>query len=227
MPGPADIIETYVTADTLDRELDGWMAEVAPYQWRGAKPLDVATSALLVVDMNKPFVEEGYPLSTPNGRAVLPRIAQTVDAFRRAGRPVIWIIQGHHSVAHDRGDHLSAWWTTPILEGTSDVELPTGLQAHPEEKIIMKRRYSGFYATDLELTLRNLGITAVAICGLITNVCPYTTAFDAFMRDLDVYYLADGTAAFNRDLHVNSLRTIAGWCGYVVRANEVMEWLEG
>lgn len=225
MAGPQDIFETYVTAETLDRETDGWLAEIAPYQWRGVKPMEVGATALLVVDMNQTFVEGG-PLSTPGARAVLPRIAELVGAFRAAERPVLWAIQGHHSVASDRGEHLSAWWPTPILEGTPDVALPAALAARPDEKIIMKRRYSAFYQTDLELTLRCLHISQLVICGVLTNVCPFTTAFDAFFRDLDVYYPADGTAAGNRELHVGALRSIAGWCGYVVRTREIMDWLK-
>ena len=68
-----------------------------------------------------------------------------------------------------------------------------GLEVAAGEKAIVKRRYSGFYQTDLECTLRNLGITQVTICGVFSHICPYTTAFDAFFRDLGVFYPADGT----------------------------------
>ena len=110
---------------------------------------------------------------------------------------------------------------------TVQLALPVELAARPDEKIIMKRRNSAFYQTDLELTLRCLGIRQLVICGVLTNVCPFSTAFDAFFRDLDVYYPADGTAAFNRELHVGALRTIAGWCGYVVRARDICRWVLG
>ncbi len=226
MTGPQALIESYVTPETLDAETERWLAEIAPYRWQETPPLRAEATALLVVDMNNIFVEGG-PLSTPGARAVRPRIAELVAAFRNAERPVLWAIQGHHSVAHDRGEHLSAWWPSPILEGTPDVELPVALTARPDEKVIMKRRYSAFYATDLELTLRCLHVSQLVICGVLTNVCPFSTAFDAFFRDFDVYYPADGTAAFNRELHVGALRTIAGWCGSVVHVREIAAWLEG
>ena len=163
--------------------------------------------------------------SSPNARAILPRLTSLVDGFRSAGRPVLWIAQGHHSVAHDRGKRLASWWPTPILEGSDDVAMATGLDVAPGEKVIVKRRYSGFYQTDLECTLRCLEIEHLVICGVLTHVCPYTTAFDAFSRDFWVYYPADCTASLNRDLHIAALRSIAGWCGYVVRSREVMGWL--
>ena len=90
------------------------------------------------------------------------------------------------------------------------------------EKVIIKRRYSGFYQTDLELTLRNLEVTQIVIAGVFTHICPFTTAFDAFARDLCVYYPADATATMNRELHVAALKIVAGWCGYVVTTRNIV-----
>ena len=227
MPGPQEIKEDYVTAATIEAELTAWMAAVASFQWRPVPPVTPEAAALLIVDMNRPFVEPGCLLSTPSAPAIVPRLAQVVAAFRQASRPVLWLVQGHHSLQHDRGAHLAAWWPTMIHAGTDDVAMAAGLEPLPEEKTILKRRYSGFYQTDLELTLRCLGVSQVVIGGVLTNVCPYATAVDAFMRDLDVYYLADGTAAFNRELHVCALQNIAAWCGAVVTAGEVSGWLGG
>ena len=225
MPGPEEIAETYVTTDTLDAELAQWMKEVGPYQWREMETFRKEAAALLVVDMTRPFVDKGRPLASPNARSIIPRLAELVKGFRAAERPVLWTVQGHHSVQHDRGRRLSSWWPTPILEGTGDVEMATGLEVREGEKVIMKRRYSGFYQTDLECTLRCLEVEQLVICGLFTHVCAYATAFDAFFRDFCVYYPADCTASLNRNLHLGALCSIAGWCGYVVRAHDVIEWL--
>jgi len=224
MPGPQDLAETYVTAETLDAELEGWLNELKPYQWREVEPFRKEAAALLVVDMTKPFVERG-PLASPNARAIVARIASLVESFRSALRPVLWIVQGHHSVQHDRGKRLSSWWPVPLLEGTDDVEMTSGLDVMPDEKVIVKRRYSGFYQTDLECTLRCLGVEQLVICGVITNVCPFATAFDAFFRDFCVYFPADCAASLNRDLHLAALRSIAGWCGYVVRTRDIIKSL--
>ena len=225
-PGHHLIHETYVTCETLDAELEHWMQAVAPYQWRTPDPLLRDQAALLVVDMTQPFVDDASrPLYTANARAILPRVANLADAFRSAGRPVLWIVQGHHSVEHDRGPRLSAWWPTPLIEGTNDVQMANGLSVAPGEKIIVKRRYSGFHQTDLECTLRCLAVTHTVVCGVFTHVCPMLTAFDAFMRDFAVYYVADATASLNRSLHLSALQSVAGWCGRVVRAREVVERL--
>lgn len=218
--------EVYAHAESIDAELEGWMREVRPYCWRDVERLQPERAALLVVDMTKPFAEDDTrPLFTPNAQAIVGRVAELVQGFRSVKRPVIWLVQGHHSVADDRGEHLSSWWPSPLLEGTSDVEMASGLQVGSDEKVIVKRRYSGFYQTDLECTLRCLGVTQVVMCGTLTHVCPFATALDAFMRDFAVYYPADGTASVNRGLHISALQGVAGWCGYVVRAREILEWL--
>jgi ureidoacrylate peracid hydrolase len=222
MAGPKDFAASYVTAQTLDAELADWMKAIAPFCWRAVEPVQPGRVALLVVDMNRPFVDDGRPLSSPNARAVLPRIRELVEAFRAANRPVLWIVQGHHSVAHDRGGRLASWWPSPIMEGTTDVELAQGLAARGDEKIILKRRYSGFYQTDLELTLRCLGIEQVVICGVLSHVCPLFTAADAFSRDLCVFYPPDATASLNRELHLSALRIVAGWLGHVTPARQII-----
>jgi nicotinamidase-related amidase len=227
MPGPEQLVEAYVTSETLDAKLAEWLAAVAPYQFRQVPPLEPSGSALLVVDMTRPFVEGAPPLSTPAAAAVLPRVGRLVDAFRRADRPVIWLAQGHHSVAHDRGALLEQWWPGAIPAGGAAAEMPAGLDVGAGEKVIVKRRYSGFHQTDLDLTLRCLGIGSVVVCGVLTNVCPFVTAMDAFMHGYRVYYPADATGAFNEPLHVTSLCTAAGWFAHVVATAQVRDWLAG
>ena len=106
--GIEGVAETYVTLETLDHELEAWLDETEPFRWRPVAPVAVDKLALLVVDMTKPFVDSQRPLATPNARAIIPRIRKLVHGFRAASRPVIWVVQGHHSVDHDRGPHLSS-----------------------------------------------------------------------------------------------------------------------
>lgn len=224
--GLEEIAEPYVRENTLDQELDNWLNEIKPYRFRQPEEISTGEVALIVVDMTRPFVNSGRPLASPNGRVIVPRISSLIEAFRAVSRPILWVVQGHHSVAHDRGDRLASWWPLPLLEGTDDVEMAVGLQVQKGEKVIMKRRYSGFYQTDLDLTLRNLGVRQTVICGVLTNVCPYLTAFDAFHRDFCVYFPADCTASLNRELHVTALKNVAAWCGYVVPSREIISQLK-
>ncbi|HLA38346.1 MAG TPA: isochorismatase family cysteine hydrolase [Candidatus Glassbacteria bacterium] len=106
---------------------------------------------------------------------------------------------------------MRQWWPATPLEGSPDTELADGIVRLPGDKLIPKRRYSAFYATDLELTLRSQNIRQIVVAGVFTNVCVEATVRDAFMRDIFVFVPADATAAFNEELHLGSLRTMALW----------------
>jgi ureidoacrylate peracid hydrolase len=227
MPGIREVVEQYVAEETLESKTDQWMQAITAYGWRRVEALDPVHSALLVVDMTRPFVDPGRPLASPNAPVILPKIRRLLQAFRAVRRPVIWLIQGHHSVEADRKPLLDSWWPSCILEGTADVEVAEGLSVEQGEKVIIKRRYSGFYQTDLELTLRSLEVNTVVICGVLTNVCPYLTAFDAFYRGFRVYYPADGTASLNESLHLSALRNISAWAGHVVTCGQIADWTGG
>jgi ureidoacrylate peracid hydrolase len=220
-----EVVEQYVTAETLESKTKQWMQQISAYRWRQVEALEPGQSALLVVDMTRAFVDPGRPLASANAAVILPKIRQLLEAFRSAMRPVIWLIQGHHSVEADRRPLLDSWWPSPILEGTPDVEVAEGLSVNQGEKVIIKRRYSGFYQTDLELTLRSLKVSSVVICGVLTNVCPYLTAFEAFYRGFRVYYPADGTASLNESLHLSALGNVAAWAGHVVTCAWIVAWL--
>ena len=101
--GIQEVVEQYISPDTLEKKTALWIEEIAAYRWREIEWIDSAATALLVVDMTRPFVDAGGPLASPNSAVILPRVNELLEAFRTGGKPVVWLIQGHHSVAADRG----------------------------------------------------------------------------------------------------------------------------
>ena len=67
----------------------------------------------------------------------------------------------------------------------------------PRDILLEKPRFGAFHGTDLELILRSLGIDTIIITGIATNVCCETTAREATVRDLRVFFLSDGTTTFD------------------------------
>ena len=63
--------------------------------------------------------------------------------------------------------------------------------------MIKKHRYSAFFATDLDLILREWGITSVIISGTTTENCCHATARDAMFHNYKVVFLADATGTFD------------------------------
>lgn len=95
------------------------------------------------------------------------------------------------------------------------------LDLRADDQIVDKTRYSAFYGTWLEAYLRRTGVEQVVICGVMTNCCCESTARDAFMRDLDVFVVADAMATETRDLHAASLASMAHACSSVLQVDEL------
>ena len=212
--------DKYISTETLDRVTDSHLEKIKPYNCRELTFVP-DSSALIIVDMQRFFLEPGSPLFTPNGAAILPRVKSLLDAFRRAGRPVIFAAQQNMGQYQDRGATLRLWWPVIPKEGSPEVQIHPELEPIHGEKVIHKRRYSSFYATDLELSLHSMRVRQVVVCGLFTNVCVEATVRDAFMRDFFVFLPADACACLNEDLQLGALRTISGWFARVCTVRDL------
>jgi isochorismate hydrolase len=93
--------------------------------------------------------------------------------------------------------------------------------------VIVKCRYSAFTGTPLDMVLRSLGVEDLIIGGVMTNLCCETTARDAFNRDFNVFFLGDGTATANQELHASALRNISYGFGRVLAVAEAVQILRG
>jgi ureidoacrylate peracid hydrolase len=214
------IHEHYISAESLDTKTSSYLDQLAPYNQR--KPefrLDEA--ALVLVDFQRCFLDPDHQLYSVNTQAVLARAVELTNFFRAGKRPVLYTLQKNKGLEIDRGPVLRNWWPAVPLEDSPETDSVDELKPLPGEKVIPKRRYSGFYSTDLELSLRTMGVSQVVVAGVFTNVCVEATVRDAFMRDYLVFLPADTTAAHNEQLHLGSLRTMAMWFASVCRVSDL------
>ncbi len=161
-------------------------------------PIVPEKTAMIVVDMQNDFVQEGAPGEKPPARAMVPRLNQLLDVCRAHKILVIYI---HHVI---RGGNIDAGRLADLFEnvrnskmliaGTKNVEIYDGLKPKPGDLVVAKPRYSAFYGTDLEAILRSKGIDTLIISGTVTTVCCDSTVRDAFSRDYKVIFLSDGNA---------------------------------
>lgn len=165
-------------------------------------PIIPEKTAMLVVDMQNDFVQEGAAIEVPRARAMVPRLNRLLDACRSHSILVIYIhhvIRGGDIDAGRLADHHEAVRDNKaLLAGTPNVEIFEGLKPHASDLMVAKPRYSAFYGTDIEAILRSKGIDTLIVSGTVTNVCCDSTTRDAFSRDYKVIFLSDGTAT--RDL---------------------------
>jgi nicotinamidase/pyrazinamidase len=138
-------------------------------------------SAVLVVDMLRGFMEEGYPLYIgAESRKIIPNILKLLDKEISHGSIIIFICDNH-----DPDDLEFKMFPPHCIAGTAEAEIIPELAMYKGE-IIPKKRYSGFYGTNLEEKLLKLAPDKLIICGVLTNICVMHTTADARNRDYEV-----------------------------------------
>lgn len=150
--------------------------------------------ALLIIDMQNDFLTPGSRLFNAGGRRLVPAVNGLAEAARAHGVPVVWVVQGHRAGQVDFGREADI--SPPhCVEGTPGAALADGLRVRPGDLTVVKRRYSGFFGTDLDQLLRCLGRDRVVLAGINTDGCVLATALDAQARDYGVTVVADATSA--------------------------------
>jgi len=216
-------MESYVTPESIAAKGQLWLKKIAPFNQHQMQ-LSKEKAALLVIDMQRFFLDPASPTFTCGGRAILPTLKGLIEAFRGAGRPVIYARHVHHPDRLDAGI-MEWWWEGMCLEGSPESEVHDDIAPLPNEKVILKHRYSAFYNTDLETVLRCLKIEDLVISGIMTNMCCESTARDAYYRDYRVFFLADGTGSINEEMHLASLLNLAFGFAFITTADLVKEQL--
>jgi len=164
-----------------------------------SSPIDVDRTAVLVIDMQNDFVEEGAPLEFPEGRRVIPAIQKILDAARSRGMAVVYAAHVHRPGGADMGIHRDLY--PPVAAGEALVDGGRGVEIHPElaplpgEPVVKKHRYNSFYATDLEIILRGLGVETVVLTGMTTECCVLGTARGALERGFRSLVVKDACAS--------------------------------
>lgn len=210
-----------------DRPLVGcdWKAAIAEYD-RPEVVFRPNKAALLVVDMQNVFASPEGSTFLPMSVPVCERIFELVQTCRQSGVPVIFTRHVHVN-PHTDGGAMARWWSSLVLEGTEEAELVDVLRPQAGERVIVKCRYSAFVGTSLEMILRSLNVEDLIVGGVMTNLCCETTARDAFNRDFNVFFLGDGTASVNEELHISSLKNISYGFGRVLSIFEAQQILHG
>lgn len=206
-------MDYYITEKNLSEKTSSWLERIKPFNTHTME-LNKNKSALLVIDMQKFFLNPESPTFTCGGIAILSNVKRLISAFRNSGRPVIFTKHIHNPNKSDVGI-MEWWWEGMCLEGSPESEIINDIAPLENEKIILKHRYSAFYNTDLETVLRCLKIEDIVISGIMTNMCCESTARDAYYRDYRVFFTADATGSINEEMHLASLLNLSFGFAYV------------
>ena len=187
--------------------------------------LALGRPALAVVDMQNDFVDPDVGSYAIGTERMVTRIGRVVAAARLARVPIVYSQEVHRADGLDGGrllwDGRSGWVTgkhpraapgeppaPPCIEGTEGFEIVGELAPEPGDIRILKRRFSIFVGTELDMNLRRLGVDTLLIVGVCSDVCVLWTTGDAYQRDYRVHVLEDCVAGTSRQGHEAALAII-------------------
>ncbi len=193
-------------------------------------------SALIVIDMQNAYASPGGYLDLAGfdvsaTRPVIENIKTAVSAAREAGMTIIWFQNGWDdryieaggpgSPNYYKSNALKTMRKRPELQGTLlakggwDYELVAELTPQPNDIVLPKSRYSGFFNTPLDSILRSRGIRHLVFTGIATNVCVESTLRDGFFLEYFGVVLEDAThqagPAFAQQAALFNIETFFGW----------------
>jgi len=146
--------------------------------------------------MLRGFLEKGHPLYIgAEARQIIPNIQRLLDEELNQDSRIFFICD-----RHDPDDLEFRMFPPHCIAGTAEAEVIPELAGYPAE-IIPKKRYSGFFATELEEKLKKLKPDKLIICGVLTNICVLHTTADARNRDHEVEIPVDCVASPDEAAH--------------------------
>ena len=225
-----------------------------------AKPepiaIDAAKTAVIVVDMQNDFGAEGgmfqrAGIDISMIQAAVAPTAKVLASARKEGIKIIYLKMAFKPDLSDAGPSDSALFARRLkkMKFGTKVKSPNGadsgilirdtwntdilaeLTPKPEDTVLYKHRYSGFYQTELDSIIKRLGVKYLIFTGCTTSVCVESTIRDAMYRDYLPVLLADCTGepigyGLPRSNHEASLLTIQVMFGWVSNSDNFIKGLE-
>lgn len=218
-------------------------------------PINPNRAAVIVVDMENDFGAVGgmfhrAGLDISGIQAAIAPTARVLEAARRASIPIVYLKMAFRADLSDMGpegapnrdrhlffgvgqstDAPDGTRSRVLIRDTWNTDIVAELRPAPEDTVVYKHRFSGFFGTELDTLLRSLGATDLLFTGCTTSVCVESTLRDAMFRDYRCLLLADCTAepigvGQPRSNHDASLLVIETLFGWVSTSADVIEALE-
>jgi len=204
--------------------------------------LEPGRTALLVVDMQRGFVDPGEALEVPQAREIVPTIQRLLAVFRSRRLPVVFTefvyservpllvgdLHPEHKPAQPGAPTGFGLPSSNCLEGHPSAETIPPLAPRPDELVVRKHGYDAFHGTPLDGALRARGVTSLVVTGTLTDICVLASIVGAFNREYRVTVAEDAVATLWPEIQRATLDIIGRAFGRVVSskdiASEVTAW---
>jgi len=179
---------------------------------------------LIVIDMLNDFFERHANLAEQRPQLV-DSINTLVKAFRDHGQTVLWVRQEFAPDLHDAFLDMRKNDLRVTIAGTPGCELLPELHKDSNDQVIVKKRYSAFFGTDLHTILQTDRAQMLVVTGINTHACVRTTVIDAYQRDYEVVVAEECIASSNQVHHEITKQYLDGGIAQLLPNHKIIEML--
>jgi len=194
-------------------------------------------TALVVVDMQRGFLDPGEAMEVPPAREIVPAIQNLLGVFRARRLPVVFTefvysesvpvligrLHPEHRPAPPGAPRGFGLPSSSCLEGTASAETVPDLAPRPDEIVVRKRGYDAFAGTILDRALRARNVTSLVVTGTMTDICVLATVTAALHREYRVTVVEDGVATLWPEIQRATLDIIGRAYGRIATGKEVAD----
>ena len=205
--------------------------------FEAALKLEPGRSALVVVDMQRAFLDRGEAMEVPAAREIVPQIRALLDLFRSKRLPVVFteftyseqmpllvgLLHPEHRRAAPGAPRGFGLPSSSCLLGEANVHVVPELAPEPDELVITKHYYDGFNGTSLDSALRARGITHLVVTGTLTDICVLATVIGGMNREYRMTVVEDATATLWPEIQRATLDIIRRAYARVVTTKQLAE----
>ncbi|MGB9770255.1 MULTISPECIES: cysteine hydrolase family protein [Caldisericum] len=181
--------------------------------------------ALLIIDMQEDFLNESSPLFVKGGKDIIPNIERLLSFFRKHNFPRIFVKREHRSEV-DIDKPRIPYGGSVLLPNSKGASIVKPLLPTESEIVVIKKRFSAFFHTELDLILRRLHIDTLVITGVQTPNCIRATAVDGLSYDYDIIIASDGTASSSYEIQKVNLLDLKNMGAKVLETHEIIELIK-
>ncbi|WP_158384886.1 cysteine hydrolase family protein [Candidatus Nitrososphaera evergladensis] len=195
----------------------------------------------MVIDVQNCFMSEGgsydiLGINISDYNRVLPNICSMVSLCRDKGIPIFYMMavrepsgvdlltKTHKFLPKPREERIES---APIcVKGTWDADIIDSIKKSVDTSspnVIIKRRDSAFFGTELDKKLCDLKVDTVIICGVDTSICVETSLRDAFNLGYDVVLVSDATASMDAKRYECTLEDVRNFFGLVLDSKSLLK----
>ncbi len=158
--------------------------------------IPMAHPALMVIGLTNDFLASW---ETKRRARLIAATNDLVAHFRGKTRPVIWVRQDFKDDLSDAFLEMRDRNVKLNIIGTAGAELDPRLETGEDDVTIVKKRYSPFFGTNLDVVLLEKGIGSLVIAGINTHACVRMAAIDAYQRDMRVNLASEAIDSYDED----------------------------